>query len=539
MSTRLLLALLAMLSPGSLALADTYPRNTDIDVLHYAFAVTLTDANDEMRGEATLAVRFARAGIAELALDLIGRSSQGRDQGMTVEAVRDGVDVVPYEHANNRLRIQLARPAEAGDTRHITIAYRGVPADGLIVSKNKYGERTYFGDNFPDRARHWLPTIDHPSDKATCEFIVTAPDRYRVIATGLRVEESDLPEGGRRTHWRTAVPVSTYNMVVGAARFAVQHAGDLHGAPIETWAYPQDREAWFRAFAVARRVAEFYAFRVGPYAYEKLANVESRTRFGGMENAGNIFYTERLTVERGAEGIAAHEIAHQWFGDSVTEADWHHAWLSEGFATYFRHLFNEFTYGRERLASGLGDDRRHVIEYARKNPDLRVIDPRVPENQVLSTYTYQKGGWVLHMLRRKIGDVQFWEGIREYYGKYRDATALSEDFRDVMEHVSGVDLHAFFQQWLYEPGHPKLRLTWAFDVSAKVLSVTVDQAHPGKPFSLDLDLGITLADGTRRIETIAVSDVSRTVTIPLDTAPVALAMDPDTWLLAEFENARR
>jgi aminopeptidase N len=95
----------------------------------------------------------------------------------------------------------------------------------------------------------------------------------------------------------------------------------MDGVWIETWAYPQDRDAWFRAFAVTRRVAEFYAFRVGPYAYEKLASVESRTRFGGMENAGNIFYTEKLGVARGAEGIAAHEIAHQWFGDSVTESD--------------------------------------------------------------------------------------------------------------------------------------------------------------------------------------------------------------------------
>jgi aminopeptidase N len=289
---------------------------------------------------------------------------------------------------------------------------------------------------------------------------------------------------------------------------------------------------------VTRRVAEFYAFRVGPYAYEKLAHVQSRTRFGGMENAGNIFYTEKLAVERGAEGIAAHEIAHQWFGDSVTEADWHHVWLSEGFATYFTHLFNEFTYGRERLVSGLRGDRLGVIEYARKNPDLRIVDPRVPENRVLSTYTYQKGGWVLHMLRRTIGDERFWEGVREYYGKYRDATVLSEDFRDVMERVSGVDLHPFFQQWLYEPGHPRLRLTWGYDAPAKVLSVTVDQRQPGQPFRFDLDVGLTFADGTRRIETIALTDASRTVTIPLDTPPVALAMDPDTWLLAEFERQR-
>ena len=539
MRTRLALVAWAVFWAGALTLADTYPRNPDIDVLHYVFAVTLSDASDEIAGEATLDVRVVRAGVAEFSVDLIGRSAEREGKGMTVEAVRDRGVVVPFQHAGDRVRIRLATPAAAGERRRMTVTYRGTPADGLVISKNKHGERTFFADNFPDRARHWLPAVDHPADKATCEFIITAPDRYRVIATGLKIEESDLPEGGRRTHWRTAVPVSTYNMVVGAARFAVQYADRMDGVSIETWAYPQDRDAWFRAFAVTRRVAEFYAFRVGPYAYEKLANVESRTRFGGMENAGNIFYTEKLGVERGAEGIAAHEIAHQWFGDSVTESDWHHAWLSEGFATYFTHLYNEFTYGRERLTSGLQDDRRGVIEYARKNPDLRVVDPRVPENRVLSTYTYQKGGWVLHMLRRKIGDEKFWAGIREYYKKYRNGTALSEDLRDVMEAASGAELAGFFQQWLYEPGHPKLRLTWAYDPPAKVLSVTVDQTQPGRPFSVDLDLGITLADGTRRIETIELAGPSRSVAIPLDAAPVAVAMDPDTWLLAEFDGGKR
>ncbi len=539
MRTRLAVIACAVLAAGALAGADTYPRNADIDVQHYAFSLTLIDASDEIAGEAAIDVRFTRAGVAEFSLDLIGRAPGHAQTGMTIASVRDGAVAVPFEHAGDRLRIRLAAPPSAGERRRITVAYRGTPADGLVISKNRHGERTFFADNFPDRARHWLPTIDHPADKATCEFIVTAPDRYRVIATGLRVEESDLPEGGRRTHWRTAVPISTYNMVLGAARFAVRSVDRLDGVSIETWAYPQDRDGWFGAFAVARRIAAFFTFRVGPYAYEKLASVESRTRFGGMENAGNIFYTEKLNVDRGAEEIAAHEIAHQWFGNSVTEADWHHAWLSEGFATYFKHLYDEFTYGHERLAAGLQRDRRAVIDYARKHPDLRIVDPRLPENRVLSTYTYQKGGWVLHMLRRKIGDEKFWAGIREYYATYREGTALSEDLREVMEAVSGTELDGFFQQWLYEPAHPRLRLTWAYDAPAKVLSVTVDQTQPGRPFSVDLDLGLTFADGSSRVETIAIDGPSRSATIPLDTAPVGVALDPDTWLLAEFAGVGR
>ncbi len=539
MRTRVALAVLATVSSVALVGADTYPRNPDIDIQHYTFKLTLTDASDDITGETTIEVRVTRAGVSELAVDLIGQSAERAGKGMAVGAVKEGDAALEFRHMDNRLAIRLAKPSEAGERRRITIAYRGVPADGLIISKNKHGERTFFADNFPDRARHWLPTLDHPSDKATCEFVITAPDRYRAIATGLKIEESDLPDGGRLTHWRTAVPVSTYNMVMGVARFAVQYADRADGVSIETWAYPQDRDAWFRAFAVTRRIVDFYAFRVGPYAYEKLANVQSRTRFGGMENAGNIFYSEKLGLERGAEGIAAHEIAHQWFGDAVTESDWNHAWLSEGFATYFTHLYHEFTYGRERLTDGIRRDRQSIAEYNRKNPDARIVDPRVPVSRVLSTYTYDKGGWVLHMLRRKVGDEKFWAGIRAYYREYRDRSALTEDFRDVMEEASGVDLDAFFRQWVFEPGHPKLGAAWSYDSTRKSLSLTVDQTQDGKSFAFVLDLGLTFADGTRQVKTVEVGGKSETFTIPLDTAPVAVALDPDVWLLAEMEIVRR
>lgn len=539
MITRLALAGLALLSSAALALADTYPRNPDIDIHHYIFRLALTDGSDEIAGHTTVDLRFTRAGVSQFALDLVGRSAERQGRGMTVEAVTEDGAALPFQHGNNRVRIQLTRPPDAGERRRITIAYRGVPADGLVISKNKHGDRTFFGDSFPDRARHWLPTLDHPSDKATCEFIVTAPDRYRVIATGLKVEETDLPDAARLTHWRTAVSVSTYNMVVGVARFAVQYVDRRDGVSLETWAFPQDREAWFRGFAVAPRILDFFARRVGPYPYEKLANVQSRTRFGGMENAGNIFYGQNLSAERGVEGIAAHEIAHQWFGDSVTESDWNHAWLSEGFATYFTHLYREFTDGHARLVEGLRNDRQAIVKFLRKNRDARIVDPREPVSRILNTYTYQKGGWVLHMLRREVGDEKFWIGIREYYRRYRDRNALSEDFRDVMERASGVDLDGFFQQWLYEPGHPRLRATWAYDSVHKVLSITIDQTQVGKPFAFSVDLGLTLADGTRKVETIEIAETSRTVALPLDTPPIAITVDPDTWLLAEYESVRR
>jgi len=518
--------------PSAAALADPYPRQPAIDIQHYTFRLSLDDASDEIRGETTVHVRFVRTGVTTVALDLVGREAD--TTGMTVVSVtRDGRPV-SFTHAGDRLTITLGTPPAAGERRQFTIAYHGAPADGLIIANNRYGDRTFFGDNFPDRARYWLPTLDHPSDKATCDFVITAPAHYQAIASGRLVEETSLPDGLRLTHWRTSAPTSTYLMVVGVARFAVQHVERLDGVPIQTWVYPQDRDAGFFDFSRTRRVLEFFRERIGPYSYEKLANVQSTTRYGGMENAGTIFYGERVvTGSRRVEGTVVHEVAHQWFGDAVTEADWNHVWLSEGFATYFTHLFDEWAFGRDRLNSGMARDRDTVARVRRSSPDLRIVDERVPIREVLSAYTYQKGGWVLHMLRRKIGDDAFWLGVRAYHERYRNATALSEDVQREMEVASGQDLSVFFRQWLYEPGHPALDVSWRHDAARRVIDLTVEQTQDSPVFVFDLDVGVTMADGARRVETVSVSQRSQTFTISSTAEPAAIMLDPDVWLLFE------
>src|SRR5690606_33381103 len=168
--------------------------------------------------------------------------------------------------------------------------------------------------------------------------------------TGARVEESDIEGDRRRTHTRSEVPIATKVMVIGVARFAVDHVREVNGIPVTSWVYPQDRDAGFSDYARAAAILDYFDSHIGPYPYLKLANVQSKTRYGGMENAGNIFYSEGSVTGTGrSEGTIAHEIAHQWFGDSVTEADWYHVWLSEGFATYFTLLWYEHAYGRDRM----------------------------------------------------------------------------------------------------------------------------------------------------------------------------------------------
>ncbi len=410
--------------------ADHYPRNPDIDIQHYTFNLTLSDTTNEIFGNALVEVKFLADNVKDFDLDLVEKQSASLETGMTVQSITVNNSKVNYEQKDNRLIIHLITPSKINEIRTYNISYSGIPADGLIISKNKYGDRTFFGDNWPDRAHNWLPVIDHPSDKATCDFIITAPAKYQVIANGSLEEETDLMNGMRLTHWKEDVPIPTKVMVIGAAQFAVQYLKKFNCFPVETWVYPQDKEKGFYDFEPAEKIIKLFTKLIGPFPYEKLANVESKTKYGGMENASNIFYSEReVTGTRENEVTVAHEIAHQWFGDAVSEEDWDHIWLSEGFATFFQNVFTGYEFGQDSLINILKGQGQLVIRYDELNPDSPIVDTTVTNlNRLLNINSYQKGAWALRMLQHVLGDSAFWHGIQLYYKTYRNKNALTKDF---------------------------------------------------------------------------------------------------------------
>jgi aminopeptidase N len=531
------LVLLGTSGPGSV---DTYPKNHGIDALNYTFRLALGDDSDEIVGEASIDLRFVLAGVSRVRLDLIDPGPDGR--GMTVSGVESSDGPVTFTHDNGELFITLAEPSRAGQRSVFTVRYRGVPATGLIIGPNKHGDRTFFSDNWPNKARHWLPTIDHPYDKATSELIVTAPSHYQVVSNGLLIEQSDLADGMRLTHWKQSVPISTWLYNLGVARFAVQHVDDYQGKAIQTWVYYQDREAGFYDFAVPTKAAmEFYGDQVGPYSYEKLANIQSNSVGGGMEAATSIFYgDESVTGERTTRwrNVIIHEVAHQWFGNAVTESDWDDVWLSEGFATYFTLLFREHQYGRDDFLEGLEQSRDRVRAFYEENPDYRIVHDNLDDmSRVTSSQTYQKGGWTLHMLRGLIGDDAFWAGIQEYYRLYQDKNATTDDFRRAMEEASGVDLTGFFQQWLYQGGYLELEGHWTYDGGAGLVEIELRQVQDdGYVFEMPMQVGIYFEGESRpRIELIHVQGGTSRLSIPVDRAPASVVLDPDTWVLMEAQ----
>jgi aminopeptidase N len=509
------------------------PDNDGIDIKHYTFQLEINDSTDIISGTATIQILFDKSQTS-FELDLANKNSKGA--GMTVRNVTMNGTSLQFTHRQDKLKIALTKASSINDLLTFIITYSGIPQDGLVISKNKFGDRTFFGDSWPNRAHHWLPTIDHPSDKAAVDFIVTAPLIYEVIGNGIKIEESFLNAKQKLTHWKEEVDLPTKVMVIGVARFAIHHEGDVNGIPVESWVYPQNRADGFYDYALATNILEYFNEHIGPYPYKKLANVQSTTRYGGMENASNIFYFEKsVNGKNELENLFAHEIAHQWFGNSASESDWHHVWLSEGFATYFTHLYTEFLYGRDAMEIDMQEDRSSVIEF-NKTKSLPVVFATLPQDlmEILSPNSYQKGGWVLHMLRNEIGNEAFWDGIRKYYRNFSYRNAQTADFQKIMEEVSGKDLRIFFNQWLFTAGHPSLNGSWSYDTKTKMLSLTIDQIQKGQPFVFELELGIYVENqALPTFEKVRIEKVANKFSIPMTAKPVKIELDPNTNLLFE------
>lgn len=363
-----------------------------------------------------------------------------------------------------------------------------------------------------------------------------------MVSNGLLLEETNLNTTTKRTHWKQSVPVSSWLYVLGVAHFAVQYVDNVFSKSIQTWVYPQDRDAGFFDFAEpTKQTIEFFSDYIGPYAYEKVANIQSPSVGGGMETTSAIYYAEKLINgkrDTRLRNIVIHELAHQWWGNAVTETTWDDAWLSEGFATFFTLLFIEHAYGHDEYIEGLIKAKMTVFTSAAKDPEFSVIKDRTAEEQpVTSSITYQKGAWILHMLRDSIGNKNFQKGIQAYYHRYMNANATTDDFLHEMEKASGKDLKAFFKQWLYRPENPTIKGSWRYDESKKELIIKLEQAEKnGYLFDLPFEIGLYKAGSLLpEINKFRLNTKQAEYIVPVDSKPERVVFDPRTVVLAEVE----
>ena len=529
------LLVVSLLYFSSLSYAARVERVVDAwQPTHYAVNITLNDQLSEITSASARIDVLILKPTALIDLDF---------GEMTVDGVTLNSRSASFTHRDGKLQIDLGQRAQPGARLQVAVQYHGKPKDGLMLTADKDGKPAAVGDNWPNRVHHWIPSLDHPSAKATVAFNVTAPAGNEVVANG-KLDHVETTAGGNRTwSYSESVPIPPYCMIIGVGQFARLAPVERSLTPLSYYVPQSDASYALKGFASSLSSVAYFSETIAPYPYEKLALIVGATRFGGMENSSAIVFTSTLFNARpaaktskafgvpvGTVSLIAHEIAHQWFGDSVTESTWSDLWLSEGFATYFAGLFLQKYESEEAFQAYMKDAAAAAFAYEKKT--RTPIFDRDTEDlfKLLNANNYQKGGWVLHMLRSRLGDEAFFRGLRDYYRAHASGNASTEDLRAALEQASGKDLRAFFARWVYDSGHPQYELAWQW--SKGELRLELKQVQSGNAFLDPVPISVKTGSGARDIVLQPTGKVF-TQTIRVDDKPVGLELDPRNTLLKE------
>jgi aminopeptidase N len=512
--------------------------------LHYDVSVSFNDELSELTSAQTkITVQVIQTGLTRIDLDF---------GDMPVDSVLVSDRPARFERKPDLLNVLLDRPAKKGDKLGITVNYHGRPKDGLIFASDRDGNPSATGDNWPNRVHQWIPSLDHPSAKATVSFTVAAPPRETVVANGKFLTMTR--NGNAPALWRfeETKPIPAYCMVIAVSEGAKIDVNEPTVTPLSYYVPRKDASYAVTGFSTAAPALAFFSQTVAPYPYEKLALIVGATRFGGMENSSAIVFTNnlfdlganekmssRFGIPTRIEALVAHEIAHQWFGDSVTEATWADLWLSEGFATYFAGLFIEKHENEQAFREYMHEAAARYFAYEKRR-QAPIHDTETQDlMSLLNENNYEKGAWVLHMLRRRLGDEAFFKGLRDYYQAHREANATTEDLRQALERSSGKDLKDFFARWVYDAGHPRYQLSWnsVKRRSGAFMLISLNQLQEGKAFLDPVPIEFVV-NGKKEQHTIFPKGKATTVSIRLDAKPTSAQVDPDGTLLKEVVTGR-
>jgi aminopeptidase N len=538
-----------------------YIRSRDFDTKHIALDLKFNWDTEQTMGVEEFTFSPLKPDFRELVLDA------GLMEFHSV-ALKGGGDLkFDYDESRSRLSISFPRPLGIGDTATVVIRYstKGTAVPNTAV--NGGGGLRFIKPTKQDPERpmqiwsqgeseynhFWFPSYDYPNDFRTTELTATVKKPLMVISNGSLVETKDNGDGTRTFHWKMDTPFANYlsSIVVGEY---TEVKGSYLDIPVSTYTYTKwKNETESTAKRLPEMVKYFSEILNFKYPYPKYAQTIARDFGGGMENISattqtdNMIIDERTELDRDQDGLQSHELAHQWFGDYVTCRDWSDIWLNESFATYMQALWTLKSKGKDEFLwsdvksnqdSYFGawrqGQRRPIVTKYYANPDA-----------VFDTYAYPRGGAVLHMLRKQLGDANFFRALNHYLRSNANEPVETEDLRIAIEEATGQSMDAFFDQWLYRMGHPVFEVTKTYDAGAKNLKMTVRQTQKldltsdypqTKYFETPVDIEIVTANGSR-VETVFIEpkEVNEFTFSNVDSSPLLVDFDEEGTLIKELK----
>ncbi len=469
-----------------------------------------------------------------------------------LSSVKDGKGKpLKYNYDSSKIEIETGR-VEQGKEVTIVISYKvQEPKLGVyFVGPDKFYPKRpqqIWSHNEPEEARYWYPTQDLPNDRSTTEMIITVPSSFIVISNGLLINVSENRKEKTKTfHWKMKKSHSSYLVSFAAGEFS--EVSDKWKSVDVTYYCEKGREEDIkRAFGKTPQMIGFFSKKIGvDYPYEKYAQVAvADFIFGGMEHTTATTQTDDALHDETAheeakyfsDGLCAHELAHQWFGDLITCKDWSHLWLNESFATYFDALFEEHDKGRDEFLYKMYQNAKHYFaedkdEYRR--PIVTNLYRR--PNDLVDRHTYQKGSLVLHMLRFALGDELWWRVVNNYVKQNQEKSVETVDFIKVIEETTGTNMKKFFDQWVFSAGHPEYRVLYFWDSKTKEANIHISQNQPADTglFSAKIKFEFTTKNGVETFEEL-VEQKEQLFKYKIASEPLLLRIDPDNVVLKKLD----
>jgi aminopeptidase N len=538
-----------------------YYRSRDYDTIHMALNLRFDWEKEQTYGTntITLAPLVSNLKIVSLDAGLMKFNSVMLKSGKSL--------VYSFDEKAQRLNVTLDRIYKINEQITLVIDYRtnggvvptelGFGAGGGLkfikpTADNPKIPKQIWSQGESEYNHFWFPGYDSPNDFRTTELTATVEKPLMVISNGKLIETKANKDGTQTFHWKMDTPYSNYltSIVVGEY---VEVKGKYLDVPVSTFVYKDILKEGISTTKRLPDMVKFFSEKTGvKYPYPKYAQTIGYEFNGGMENISattqtdSMIVDERTMLDQDEDSLQSHELAHQWFGDYVTCRDWSEIWLNESFATYMQALWtNEYAGKDEFLYSDIRSNqqqyygawaqgsRRPIVTKNYDNPD-----------SVFDTYAYPRGGAVLHMLKKQLGDDNWWRSINHYLTKNANKPVQTEDLRIAIEETTGQTMDAFFDQWVYKMGHPVFEVSKTFDEATKKLTLDVKQTQKRDEtsdypqvtfFQTPVDIEIGTASGTK-VETVFIdAKAENTFTFNIDSKPLLVDFDNEGTLIKELK----
>jgi aminopeptidase N len=537
----LLLSLALLLLPALASADEPYARSRDYDLQNVKTHLWFDTDQRKVRGEVTHTIAMLRNDVAQIQFDSVDLK--------IATVTLDGKDA-KFSTTDATVIVPLPGPSRRGEHHEVFIRYDGQPKKGLyfVLPDKNYPNRPkeVWTQGEAEDTRYYIPIYDYPNDRTTSEMILTVPGTWLTISNGSLVSVKDESDGTKTWDWKQSEPLSTYLISAVAGEF-VEKKDTWRGIPVR-YVVPRGQEDTIDStFSRTRQMLDLFSDKLGvPYPWAQYAQ-SSVNDFveGGMENTSATTLTTRGLVapglapelRRGSDDLDSHELAHQWFGDLITCRDWANIWLNEGFATYFEHYWAEQRYGADEAAYEFWQDQAGWFRQKRLYP-VPIVTRNFEDSIEYAGNVYDKGGWVLKMLRTKLGDDDFFRGLHYYLETNRGQNVVTADLEKAIDHSTATNVDHFFHQWIWRAGAPKYEVSYTYDDAAHQVKLKVKQTQKVEGmvdlFDMPVEVEISTANG-RKAFTIQVGKAEETFLLAADSTPQMVLFDKGDNILKTLE----